>query len=73
MVEVVTTVFTASFFPREGASGLVLHHDALFELSVVVFATVSPVHGNKHGVQFVLSVFAGFESVGGHTSVVEKE
>jgi hypothetical protein len=51
VVEIVTTVFTTLRFPREETGlSLMLYHDALLELSVEVFASITLVHSNKHGV-----------------------
>jgi hypothetical protein len=74
VVKIVTTVLTALGFPREETRfSLVLHHDALLELSVKVLASVTLVHGNEHRVQLVLCVLSRDIGVSGLASIIVEE
>lgn len=60
VIEIVTTVVTTLLLPSESRGfSLMLHHNALLELSVEVFAAIALIHSDEHRVKFVLSVLPG--------------
>ena len=73
MVEIIAAVVTTRRLPREDGFGLVLNHNAFFELGIVVFAAVASVHGNEHGIELVLRVLTWLVFVVGLARRVVKE
>jgi hypothetical protein len=73
VVKVIAAIVTASTLPTEVALGLVLGHDALLELSVVVFAAVTSIHWDQHSIEFILSVNSGHKLIVRYSGIVEEE
>ena len=74
VVKVVATVLPTGLFPLHQARvSLVLHHNALFECGIVVFAVVASVHGDLHRIELVLRVLLWLEFVVGDSYVVVEE
>ena len=74
VVKVVAAVLSTRFLPFHDASvGLVLHHDALLERGIEVFAVVAAVHGDLHRIELVLCVLLWLKLVIGDSYVVVPE
>lgn len=63
MVEVIAAIVNIILLPGGDSFCLMLGEDALFELYVVVRASVSFIHWDKHGVKFFTRVFLGVEDI----------